>query len=132
MTLFIAPPADSCMADFRKLVVWQKAHTLALDVDGALPRIARKKKSLATQLERAADSVPALIAEGRGRNTDADFAHFITMAIGSATEVENHVQRAYDAHLMPENAYTYLTRNSIEVRKMLIGLRKTLLAPRNP
>ena len=114
------------MADFRKLLVWQKAQQLALGVDRVAAGIAKRKQALARQLERAADSVPANIAEGRGRVTDADFAHFVAIAIGSVTEVESHLQRGYDAGVIPEREYTDLTESAIEVRKMLIGLRRTL------
>jgi S23 ribosomal protein. len=120
------------MADFRKLIVWQKAHALALRADQIAKRIGRQKPSLAKQLERAADSVPANIAEGRGRSTDADFAHFLSMSIGSVTEVENHLQRAFDGGLIPEDEHTELTDAAIEVRRMLIGLRRTLRGQPRP
>ena len=114
------------MGDFRKLLVWQKAQQLALGVDRVAAGIARHKQALARQLERAADSVPANIAEGRGRVTDADFAQFVAIAIGSVTEVESHLQRGFDAGVIPKREYTELTDSAIEVRKMLIGLRRTL------
>lgn len=114
------------MADFRKLLVWQKAHQLSLRVERVAASMGRRKQALARQLERAADSVPANIAEGRGRVTDADFAHFVAIAIGSVTEVENHLQRGYDGGAIAEADYTELTASAIEVRKMLIGLRRTL------
>ena len=121
------------MADFRKLLVWQKAQQLALGVDRVAAGIPKRKQSLARQLERAADSVPANIGEGRGRVTDADFAHFVAIAIGSVTEVESHLQRGYDAGVIAEREYTELTESAIEVRKMLIGLRCTLRGqPRRP
>ena len=115
------------MPDFRKLLVWQKAHQLSLRVESVAAGMSRRRQSLARQLERAADSVPANLAEGRGRVTDADFAHFVAIAIGSVTEVENHLQRGYDGGAIEELAYTELTQSAIEVRKMLIGLRRTLL-----
>lgn len=115
------------MADFRKLLVWQKATALAKRVDAIVPRIRRKKPRLADQLERSAESVAACIAEGRGRATDKDFAHFVTLAIASVTELEHHLQRAYDCEFLDEDEHRSLTDDAIEVRKMLIGLRKRLL-----
>ena len=121
------------MNSFKKLIVWQKAHTLALRADELSERIAPKKPGLAKQLGRSADSVPATIAEGRGRATDADFAHYVTMAIGSVTEVENHLQRGYDGRVIPVADYESLTESAIEIRKMLVGLRKRLRGePRDP
>ena len=84
------------MADFKKLHVWHRAHQLALRSEQIATRFARQKPNLAKQLERASDSIPATIAEGRGRGSDADFANYVSMAIGSTTEVENHLQRGYD------------------------------------
>jgi four helix bundle protein len=121
------------MPDFRKLVVWQKAHQLALRTEQVASRVRRRKPGLANQLERAADSVPAAIAEGRGRGTDADFANYVSMAIGSVTEVENHLQRGYDGGVIPKQDYGGLTEAAIAIRRMLIGLRRTLRGqPRPP
>jgi four helix bundle protein len=121
------------MTNFRKLMVWQKAHALSLRLDETAQRIAVKKPSLAKQLERAADAIPANIAEGRGRATDADFAHSISMAIGEATEVENHLQRGLDGRIIPPAEYESLNESVVEVRKMLVGLRNTLKGrPRRP
>ena len=114
------------MTDFRKLLVWQKAHQLSLRVEQVASRFSRRKPVLAKQLVRAADSVPANIAEGRGRGSDAAFAHFVSMAIGSVTEVENHVQRGFDGGIIAKPDHDELTAAAIEVRRMLIGLRKAL------
>ena len=64
--------------------------------------------------------------EGRGRATDKDFANFITMAIGSANESEHHLERALDGGTLTEAEHRSLTDDVIEVRKMLIGLRRRL------
>ena len=120
------------MADFRKLLVWQKAHQLALRAEQVAMRMARRKPSLAKQLERAADSVPATIAEGRGRGSDKDFANYVTMAIGSVTEVENHLQRGHDGGVISQEDYEELTASAIDVRRMLIGLRRTLRGQPRP
>ena len=114
------------MTDFRKLLVWQKAHQLSLRIEQVASRFSRRKPVLAKQLVRAADSVPANIAEGRGRGSDADFAHFVSMAIGSVTEVENHVQRGFDGGYIANADYDELTASAIDVRRMLIGPRKAL------
>jgi four helix bundle protein len=120
------------MTNFRQLVVRQKAHELSLLVDRLAAALKRKKPSLAKQIERAADSVAANIAEGRARETDADFAHFVSIAIASVTEVEHHLQRAYDGNLVPQAIYADLTARCIEIRRMLIGLRRTLRGQPRP
>ena len=115
------------MSSFKNLLVWQKANALEREIDAIASRIRRRHPRLADQLERAAESITAAIAEGRGRSTDRDFAHYVSIAIGSASELENWVQRAFDKRLISEEEHVRLTLNTIEVRKMLIGLRNRLL-----
>ena len=90
------------------------------------PRVRKKSHRLAEQLERAIESIGDVIAEGRGRATDKDFANFVTTAIGSANEAEHHLERAHDGGVLTEGEHRSLTDDVIEVRKMLIGLRKRL------
>ena len=66
------------------------------------------------------------LAEGCGRATDKDFAHYVSMASGSASEVENQIQRAFDLLLIVEAEYASLTADIVEIRKMLYGLHKRL------
>lgn len=115
------------MSDFRKLQVWQKAHVLSLDSAAFTRLFARKRRGLADQITRAADAIPSHIAEGRGSSTDMDFARYVTMAIKEANELESHLQRAVDSDLCPRDEHATLTASTVEVRKMLIGLRKRLL-----
>jgi four helix bundle protein len=114
------------MQDFRKLLVWHKAHDLSIRMEAYLPRIAEKKPRLADQLERAVESIPANISEGCGRESKSDFRRFLTMAIGSTTEMENHLIRAHDLGLVDTVDYNSLIEATVEVRKMLHGLRKSL------
>lgn len=116
------------MQDFRNLAVWQKAHLLSLSIHRlslAVPR--QGNAAFISQIRRAAESIPANIAEGSGRGTDADFARFIQIAIGSSSELESHLQFAADTEMVaPEPAKARLGE-VIEVRRMLIGLRKRLI-----
>lgn len=114
------------MQDFRKLLVWQKAHLLAVNIGKLCDRIAKRKPGLAKQLERAADAIPSHIAEGRGRATAADFSHYLSMGIGSSNEVESHLERAYAGELISKTEHETHTEATIEVRKMLIGLKKAI------
>jgi 23S rRNA-intervening sequence protein len=51
-------------------------------------------------MRRCSSSIPANLAEGCGRNGDAEFAHFCTIAIGSASELEYHLLLAKDLKLL--------------------------------
>jgi four helix bundle protein len=114
------------MSAFKKLVVWQRSHALSIRANEIAKRIMSKDPRLADQLERAAAAVPAMIAEGSGLGTDKAFANSVSTAIGEISEVENHAQRGFDIHVLWKKEYDDLTDGSIAVRRMLIGLRRTL------
>ena len=114
------------MRPFRDLKVWQKSRAILLCIDPIANRIERHNPRLADQLRRSAESIPECIAEGCGRATDKDFAHYVSMSGGSASELENHVQRAFDLRLISEAEFTSLTADIVEIRKMLYGLHKRL------
>src|SRR5881392_3697882 len=89
------------MKDFRQLKVWEKAHLLALAVYPITARFPREKTyGLTSQIRRAASSIPSNIAEGCGRNGDAELARFCIIAIGSATELEYQLLLARDLKLL--------------------------------
>lgn len=81
--------------DFRKYSVWQEAAdyaTFVYEVTGQMPWF--EKKGLCDQLQRAVVSISSNIAEGAARPSDADFAHFLDFALGSAFEVETQLRIA--------------------------------------
>jgi len=78
------------------------------------------------QMLRAAVSVPANIAEGAGRGTDKDFRRFLWHSLGSANELEYDLLLARDLGFLPAPAYSRLTADVEEVRRMLSGLVQRL------
>ena len=78
--------------NFREYPVWNEAvdyATYVYEVTGQMPWF--EKKGLCDQLQRAAVSISSNIAEGAARPSDADFAHFLDFALGSAFEVETQL-----------------------------------------
>lgn len=115
------------MKDFRQLKVWQKAHQLTLAVykaSGSLPK--EELYGLTSQLRRAATSIPANIAEGCGRDGDAELARFLQIAMGSTSELEYHLLLARDLDFLPTETYTPLHDDLIEIKRMLATLIKKL------
>src|SRR5438045_8581092 len=107
------------MADFKKLEVWQKAHALALCVDRTRKTIrASEYASLKNQIFAAALSIPANIAEGRRKASEKEFARFLGIAIGSASELESHLIFERDAHRISENDLVSLQIQKQVVHKM--------------
>ena len=111
------------MQDFRQLRVWQKAHALVLDVYRTTQRFPREEAhGLTAQLRRAAVSIAANIAEGCGRAGDREFARFLRMALGSASELEYHCLLAHDLAFLTDGDFNRLTEGVVEVKRMLAGL----------
>jgi four helix bundle protein len=115
------------MSDYRKLLVWRKAHTLALDAHRTAARIRGSQYApFRSQIIRAALSIPANIVEGREQKTDAGFARFLRIALGSASELEYHLTAARDIHAISTSEYQPLSSQVVEVRRMLHGLIRRL------
>ena len=89
------------MKDFKSLKAWGKAHDLTLRVYSATKTFPKDELfGLTSQLRRACASIPANIAEGCGRSGDAELARFLTIAAGSASEVEYHLLLAHDLNYL--------------------------------
>jgi four helix bundle protein len=122
------------MQNYRQLLVWRKAHALALNVHRVSGSIRRRDHSgLVGQIRDAALSIPANIAEGSARPSDRDFAKFLQIAIASTTELEYHLHFATDAGLLELSDFLPCHHQLIEVRRMLVGLlRHIRQADRSP
>ena len=111
------------MADFKKLLVWQKAHALALNVNRVAGQIRGSAHvSLRSQMIRAVMSIDANIVEGRGQKSEREFARFLGYAINSANELESHLIMARDVDAMKQADFLVLLGQLVEVRRMLHGL----------
>ena len=115
------------MRDFRKLNVWKRSHRLTLvvyETTAGFPKT--ELYGLTSQIRRACLSVPANIAEGCGRNSKADFARFLHIAIGSASELDYCLLLAKDLGFITDSQYEPLAKEVSETRMMLAGLIQTL------
>lgn len=115
------------MKDFRTLKVWQKAHQFALAVYKATKTFPREELyGLTSQIRRSSMSIPTNIAEGAGRFTDKDFARFLQISMGSASEAEYQLLLARDLGFMSNEHYNTLQSQIVEVKKMLASFLRTL------
>jgi four helix bundle protein len=117
------------MRPFQDLVVWQRAHALALEVyrlTSTFPQ--HEMYGLTSQLRRSATSVPTNIAEGSVHDKGGEFARFLGIALASASEVEYQLILARDlGYLSPgdfEPAHTEVN----DVKRMIVALRRRILA----
>jgi four helix bundle protein len=115
--------------DFRRLDVWQKAHSLTLAVYRVSAKLpAQETYGLISQLRRSVASIAANIAEGCGRDTSADFARFLQIAMGSASELEYHLLLAKDLGFVDSRDFEELETEAIRVKKMLSSFLSRLRA----
>jgi four helix bundle protein len=117
------------MQDFRKLKVWKKAHELTLLIYKISKKFPKEEMfSLSSQIRRASSSIPSNIAEGCGRGTDKDFARFIQISMGSASELEYLILLSFDLKYIANDNFKVLIDETIDIKKMLSSLLKTLRA----
>jgi len=121
------------MQDFRKLNVWRKSHQLTLAVYKASKCFpADERYGLTSQARRSAASIPANIAEGCGRSASGDFARFLEIASGSASELEYHLLLAHDLDHLDAAVHERLSTDVKEVKQMLSSLTKKVRSGLRP
>lgn len=122
------------MQDYRKIRAHRKAHAVMLAVKRATLRFPRRGyASFATQLTDAAESVPFNIVEGCGASSQKEFARFLEISIKSSMELEYQLKVAMDYEVLDAIEGHSLSVETIDVRRMLCGLRaKVLAAPDVP
>jgi four helix bundle protein len=112
---------------FRDLEVWQRAMDLvkaAYALTGKLPQ--HERYGLASQIQRAAVSVPANIAEGHARDSTREYLRFLSIAIGSLAELSTLVELASGIHSDGLICGPSIQEEIEEVRLMLRGLQGSL------
>ena len=118
------------MGGYRDLRVWQSAMQLAVAAYKATENFPKHETyALASQIRRAAISVPSNIAEGKGRRTRADFSTFLYHARGSLLELETQFLLAKELQYVPEAQAAVLLRDSAAVGSALTGLINSLTTP---
>ena len=112
---------------FRDLIAWQRAMALAVGVYEVTKTWPREELyGLTGQARRAAVSVMANIAEGKGRSGSGEFRHHLSIADGSLSEVESHLLLAYEIKFLDEIALDSLLRQIEETRSLVRGLIRSL------
>lgn len=115
------------MRDFRKLKVWERGHRLTLDVYEVTTSFLREEMyGLTSQARRSCAAIPANIAEGCGRGSNADLARFLQIALGSASELENHLLLAQDLSFLRSADHERLVGEVTELKRMLTSFVKNL------
>lgn len=108
------------MKNYKNISVWEKSHQLTLNVYKQTANFPRHELyGLTSQIRRSSVSIPSNIAEGSGRNTDPEFARFLTIAHGSASELSYQLFLSFELGYLSSETYSTLESNVTEVLKML-------------
>lgn len=110
---------------YQALLVWQKAMELAREIYVLTEKFPQKEQfGLCDQMKRAAISVPSNIAEGYRRGSKKDYAHFVSIAHGSLSELETQILLAQSVY--PKFVYEKSLGLTEEIGRMLFGLSRAL------
>lgn len=117
------------MRNYKTIIAWKLADELTLLIYEATKSFPKNEMfAMTSQLRRAAYSVPSNIAEGCGRRTDADFRHFLDIAMGSLHEVEYFLHLCKRLRYLTESNYLQLNSKCTEAIKCLRGFIKSVEA----
>ncbi|MDN3513925.1 MAG: four helix bundle protein [Candidatus Brocadia sp.] len=118
---------------YRDLEVWQKAMDVAVECYG-ITRVLPKNESygMNSQLQRAVISIPANIAEGRGRQHRKEFLQHLSIAYGSLAEVETYLLLAERLNYINKDQLNRSLSKTAEVGRMINGLKKSLIKKTPP
>ena len=111
------------MENFRELLVYRKSYALVLTLYKLTkPFPDDERFGMTSQIRRCVASIPANIAEGCGRSDNGDFARFLRIAAGSASELDFHLELARDLECLRLEDYKPVYLTLTEIKKMLSAL----------
>jgi four helix bundle protein len=117
------------MQDFRRLLVWERAHAHMLKIRTATTRFPRTGYGeLKRQITSSAESIGFNIVEGCGSSGQKELARFLEISIKSSMELEYQLEVSKDYGILEDSEWTSLSKETVEIRKMLSGLRRKVLA----
>ena len=108
------------MKRIKNLIVYQKSKQLVIDIYKLLETFPDAERfALCNQIRRAVVSIPSNIAEGMGRVSDKDQAHFLNIAYGSVMETYAQLDIAHDLGYINDEIFNKLENEIEEVSKMI-------------
>jgi four helix bundle protein len=120
------------MQNYKDLKVWEKGHSLTLEIYRVSENFPKKEMyGLTNQIRRCSSSIPSNIAEGCGRMTSNDFANFLQIALGSANETEYFLLLSKDLKYIEIEKHDELEKQINEIKAMLISLIKKVRSSKN-
>ncbi|PHR69661.1 MAG: four helix bundle protein [Lutibacter sp.] len=115
------------MRDFKKYQIWQLSHQFTLDVYKLTNDFPKEEKfGIISQLRRASSSIPTNISEGCGRDSDAEFNRFLTIAMGSASESEYLLLLSKDLKFIDNKSFEKLNEEINIIKRKTYQLKQKL------
>ena len=111
------------MQNYKDLKVWEKAHRFTLKIYEVTKTFPKDEMyGLTNQLRRSASSIPANVAEGCGKSSQPQFAHFLNISLGSANEAEYFLLLSKKLNYLGSEDFLSLSNTINEIKAMLIVL----------
>ncbi len=116
------------MKTHHDLEVWKQSISLVTEIYECTKKYPQiEQYGLTNQIRLSAVSVPSNIAEGVGRSSTKEFAHFLSIALGSLTELETQLIISKNLLFLEKDTFEHLMEQIIAIRKMIVGLKKSIL-----
>ena len=115
------------MKTHKNLDVWKISIELVTDVYQTTKSFPKEELyGITNQIRRSAVSSPSNIAEGAGRNSKNEFAHFLSISMGSLSELETQIIIAKNIGYIEINTLNKINLTIDKIRRMIIGLQKSI------
>lgn len=114
--------------DFKKMRIWQDSMEITKEVyklTSGFPK--NEQYGLIQQMRKAAVSIPSNIAEGCGRGSDPQLAHFLDIAQGSAFELETQLYLANELNFLGTDEMNILVTKLTTLQKMIDGFKRKIV-----
>jgi four helix bundle protein len=120
------------MHRLKELKIWNKAISIATEIYEVTAEFPNEEKyGLISQIRRAAISISSNIAEGAGRNSNAEFLHFLGISNGSSYELQTQLIISEQLKLINEEKLNSLLSEIEEIQKINFKLQQSIKSPKN-
>jgi len=115
------------MRDFKKYDIWKLSHSFTLEIYSLTNKFPKEEiYGLTSQFRRASSSIPTNISEGCGRDSDAEFNRFLTIALGSASESEYLIILSKELNYIDSTSFEKLNSDINIIKQKIYSLKQKL------
>ncbi|MDR2621701.1 MAG: four helix bundle protein [Dysgonamonadaceae bacterium] len=115
------------MHNYKKLDIWIKSISLVKEIYSSTNKFPKSEQfGLTSQMQRAAVSIPANIAEGSAKSSNKDFSRFLEISLGSACELETLVIIAGELNYVENEVFNSMENRIQELLRMIVSFKSQL------